>query len=215
MAINFYTPFSKIVEVGGTNLVLRCQTDYPNSGNVTVKIGEASDVPLAFRVPRWCDGMTAQVNNEEPVAVGHPRKGLCTLNRDWKAGDKVRFSMPMPWRLVRGRETQAGRVALMRGPMVYCIGIDQNAGLFQTFPSFRDLTVDPASIGEPVPDDSVRKGGRKVMAQAWTTADCTGEKVSVVFTEFADPSGREVYFKVPDLSNPTPLVILDDEIVSL
>ena len=121
----------------------------------------------------------------------------------------------MPWRLVRGRETQAGRVALMRGPMVYCIGRDQNAGLFQAFPSFRDLTVDPASIGEPVSDDSVRKGGRKVTAQAWTTADCAGEKVPIVFTEFADPSGREVYFKVPDLLNTAPLTVADDEIVSM
>ena len=215
VAVNLYTPFAKAFSVVGKTLELKCRTDYPNSGNVIFEIGADSTVPLAFRVPRWCDGMTAQVNNEEPVAVGHPRKGLCTLNRDWKAGDKVRLSMPMPWRLVRGRETQAGRVALMRGPMVYCIGRDQNVGLFQTFPSFRDLTVDPASIGEPVSDDSVRKGGRKVTAQAWTKADCTGEKVPVVFTEFADPSGREVYFKVPDLSNPTPLVIVDDEIVSL
>ena len=106
-------------------------------------------------------------------------------------------------------------MALLRGPMVYCLGKGQNAALFQTFPSFRDLTVDPASIGEPVSDDSVRKGGRKVTAQAWTAADCAGKKVPVVFTEFADPSGLEVYFKVPDLSNTTPITIADDEIVSL
>ena len=92
-------------------------------------------------------------------------------------------------------------------------GKDQNAALFQAFPSFRDLTVDPATISAPVPDDTVRKGGMKVSALAWTTADCTGEKVPVVFTEFADPSGREVYFKVPDASAMIPLV--DDEIMSL
>lgn len=90
---------------------------------------------------------------------------------------------------------------------------NQNAALFQTFPSFRDLTVDPTSIGEPVSDDSVRQGGLKVSARAWTTADCTGDKVSVVFTEFADPSGREVYFKVPDAPAVIPLV--DDEIMTL
>ena len=182
---------------------------------MTFEIGEDSSVPLAFRVPRWCDGMTAQVNGGESVVVGRPKKGLFTLNRAWKAGDTVHLSMPMPWRLVRGRETQAGHVALLRGPMVFCLGKDQNAALFQSFPSFRDLTVDPASIGDPVPDDTIRKGGRKVSALAWTTTDCTGEKVPVVFTEFADPSGREVYFKVPDLSNASPLVIVDDEIVSL
>ena len=157
--------------------------------------------------------MTVKGNGEAPVQTGRPKKGLFTLAHDWKAGDTVQLTMPMHWRFVRGRETQAGRVALLRGPMVFCIGKDQNTALFQTFPSFRDLTVDPSSIGEPVPDDSVRQGGLKVSARAWTTADCTGDKVSVVFTEFADPSGREVYFKVPDAPAVIPLV--DDEIMTL
>ena len=80
---------------------------------------------------------------------------------------------------------------------------------------FRDLTVDPASIGSPIPDDTIREGGLKVSARAWTTAGRTGEAVPVVFTEFADPSGQEGYFRVPDLSNATPIAITDDEIVSL
>ena len=215
LAVNLYAPFAKTFEVNGKEMKLTCRTDYPNGGDVTLEIGADSEVPLAFRVPRWCDGMTVRVNGESPVPAGRPAKGLRVLERTWKAGDAVRLSMPMPWRLVRGRETQAGRVALLRGPMVYCIGKDQNAALFQAFPSFRDLTVDPATIGAPVPDDTVRRGGLKVSALAWTTADCTGEKVPVVFTEFADPSGREVYFKVPDLSNAAPIGIVDDEITSL
>ena len=213
LAVNLYAPFAKTFEVNGKEMKLTCRTDYPNGGDVTLEIGAESEVPLAFRVPRWCDGMTMRVNGESPVPAGRPAKGLRVLERKWKVGDIVRLSMPMPWRLVRGRETQAERVALLRGPMVYCIGKDQNAALFQTFPSFRDLTVDPATIGAPVPDDTVRKGGLKVSALAWTTADCTGGKVPVVFTEFADPSGREVYFKVPDASAMIPLV--DDEIMSL
>ena len=215
LAVNLYAPFAKTFEVNGKEMKLTCRTDYPNGGDVTLEIGADSEVPLAFRVPRWCDGMTVRVNGESPVPAGRPAKGLRVLERTWKAGDTVRLSMPMPWRFVRGRETQSGRVALLRGPMVYCIGKDQNAALSQAFPSFRDLTVDPASIGAPVPDDTVRKGGLKVSALAWTTADCTGEKVPVVFTEFADPSGREVYFKVPDLSNAAPIGIVDDEITSL
>jgi len=213
LAVNFYTPFAKVFDVNGKRLSLTCMTDYPNSGDVTMEVKEKSNVPLAFRVPRWCDGMTVRVNGENPVPVGRPAKGLYVLERAWKAGDTVRLSMPMPWRLVRGRETQAGHVALLRGPMVYCLGKDQNASLFRTFPSFRELTVDPASIGAPTPDDSVREGGLKVTAQAWTTADCTGEKVPVVFTEFADPSGREVYFKIPDV--PPAIPVADDEIMSL
>ena len=43
--------------------------------------------------------------------------------------------MPMPWRLVRGRKLQEGRVALLRGPVVYCIGAAQNAELLKKYKS--------------------------------------------------------------------------------
>jgi len=38
--------------------------------------------------------------------------------------------------------------------------------------------------------------------------------VSVVFTEFADPSGMEVYFRVPDMANAAPLPLVDDELIN-
>lgn len=213
VAINLYTTFSKLVDVGGTDLKLSCKTDYPNSGNVSIEIGSDSSVAIAFRVPRWCEGMTVGVNDAQPMSVGRAKNGLFTLRREWKAGDRIRLLMPMPWRLVRGREKQTGCVALMRGPMVFCLGKDQNLELFKVSPSFRDVVVDPASIGAPVPDDSIRKGGLKVSAHAWTNMDCAGEKVSVVFTEFADPSGREIYFRVPNTDNATPLFVVDDELM--
>ena len=51
-------------------------------------------------------------------------------------------------------------------------------------------------------------------ALAWTAPDCGGEKVSVVFTEFADPSGMEVYFRVPDMANAAPIPLVDDELIN-
>ena len=102
-------------------------------------------------------------------------------------------------------------MALLRGPMVFCLGLDRNPGLASV--TLRDLVVDPASIGAPEPDDSVRPGGLSVRAKAWMAADCSGSPVDVVFTEFADPSGREVYFRLPAGGSPIPLV--DDEVISL
>ena len=214
VAINLYTPFTKTINVDGASIKLSCKTDYPNSGDVIFEVGVDSDVPLAFRVPRWCNGMTASVNGCAAVEVRKSDKGLFYLNCSWKAGDKIKLSMPMPWRLVRGREMQVGRVALMRGPMVFCLGRDQNAALFKRFPRFRDLIVDPASVGNPMPDSTIRENGVKVSALAWMTADCAGDKVPVAFTEFADPSGQEIYFRVPDMDNTGPLALCDDEIIS-
>ena len=51
------------------------------------------------------------------------------------------------------------------------------------------------------------------LPMAWMAADRSGSPVDVVFTEFADPSGREIYFRLPAGGSPIPLV--DDEMISL
>jgi hypothetical protein len=67
---------------------------------------------------------------------------------------------------------------------------------------------------EPAKDDSVRPNGLKAVAQAWLNQDRTGDKVAVTLTEFTDPSGRDVYFRVPNLADTSPVRLTDDEIVS-
>ena len=54
----------------------------------------------------------------------------------------------------------------------------------------------------------------KAVAKAWLNQDCTGEKVDVTLTEFIDPSGQDVYFRVPNLADTSPVRLTDDEIVS-
>ena len=169
-----------------------------------------------FRTPRWCEKITLRVNDEAPVTIDPlgQKLGCYVLNRTWKDGDVVKISMPMPWRFLRGRAVQDGRVALLRGPIVYCIGKDQNAELLAKCPEPRNLVIDPASIAEPVRDDSIRPNGLKAVAKAWLNQDRTGEKVDVTLTEFIDPSGQDVYFRVPNLADTSPVRLTDDEIVS-
>ena len=54
----------------------------------------------------------------------------------------------------------------------------------------------------------------KAVAKAWLNQDRTGEKVDVTLTEFIDPSGQDVYFRVPNLADTSPVRLTDDEIVS-
>jgi hypothetical protein len=54
----------------------------------------------------------------------------------------------------------------------------------------------------------------KVVAKAWLNPDRTGEKVAVTLTEFTDPSGQDVYFRVPNIADTSPVRLADDEIVS-
>jgi hypothetical protein len=218
IALNLFAESSKAFEVQGQTVTVRQETAYPNDGEV--KLTFSTRTPLAFafqfRTPRWCEAITARVNDETPVTIEPARQklGCYALNRTWKDGDVVRLSMPMPWRFLRGRAVQDGRVVLLRGPVVFCIGKDQNPGLSAKCPQPRDLVIDPGSLAGPVQDHSIRPGGMKVVAQAWLNPERTGEKLAVTLTEFIDPSGQEVYFRVPNPTNTSPVRLTDDELVS-
>ena len=56
------------------------------------------------------------------------QKGYAVLRRTWKAGDTIELNLPMPIHRVLADEAVKagrGRVALERGPLIYCVeGID-------------------------------------------------------------------------------------------
>ena len=220
IALNLFTNATKTFDVKGQTVTVLQETAYPNDGDVKLTFSTQNQNPVAFafqfRTPRWCDKITLRVNDEAPVTIDpqEQTRGSYVLNRTWKDGDVVRISMPMPWRFLQGRAVQDGRVVLLRGPIVYCIGKDQNAELLAKCPEPRNLVIDPASLAEPIKDNSIRPNGLKVVAKAWLNQDCTGETVDVTLTEFIDPSGQDVYFCVPNLADTSPVRLTDDEIVS-
>ncbi|MHB8953175.1 MAG: beta-L-arabinofuranosidase domain-containing protein [Pirellulaceae bacterium] len=218
IVLNLFTQSQKTFHVNNKTVTLQQETDYPNSGNVRLTFQPSEPLAFAFRfrTPRWCETMTVQLNEEPPITVdpSQQKHGWYELDRTWNAGDTVRITMPMEWRLVRGRAMQKGRVALLRGPVVYCLGKDQNPERLATSPDFGTLVIDPASLGTPIADTTIRPDGLKVVAKAWTNRELTGEQVDVVFTEFADPSGIATYVFVPDMTNTHGVRIMNDEIIS-
>src|SRR5690606_12051445 len=81
-------------------------------------------------VPGWCRGEPTFFLNGEPIAVRIER-GYAKIRREWKAGDAVEFDLPMPVERVEshpGVKFNAGRTALQRGPIVYCLEGADNKG---------------------------------------------------------------------------------------
>ena len=218
IALNLFTGSNKRFDVNGQAVTLRQETAYPNDGEVKLTFSTPKPVAFAlqFRTPRWCEKITLRVNNEAPVTIDPlaQKLGSYVLNRTWKDGDVVNISMPMAWRFLRGRAVQDGRVVLLRGPVVYGVGKARNAALFAKCPDPRNLVIDPASIALPMKDDSIRPGGLQAVAKAWLNPERTGDQADVVLTEFIDPSGQEIYFRVPNLADTSPVRLTDDEIVS-
>ena len=202
VAVNLFTESKKTIDLGGgRSVTIQQQTDYPTSGLVKIDrhaVGGHGIPAAAAHSAMVPQGQADdQRRNRRDVPPGEKSH---EIRRTWKPGDTVTLDMPMPWRLVRGHAMQEGRVALMRGPVVYCIGTAANAELLKKYKEPGDLMIDPASLGEPVADTSVRPDGLKVTAKAWPWAD-RGKgpaPIDVVFTEFVDPSGIATYFHVPE-----------------
>ena len=52
------------------------------------------------------------------------RKGYLHITREWQEGDTLNLTLPMPVRRVYGNPLVrhvAGKVAIQRGPLVYCL----------------------------------------------------------------------------------------------
>ena len=215
IALNLFTCSDKQFDVNGKTVAIKQGTSYPNSGEVRLSFtcSEPVEFVFMFRTPRWAEKVECHVCNV-PCSLQKSQLGYAKIKRVWKSGDTLKISMPMNWRFVRGRMIQDGRVALLRGPVLFTFNDKLNAAALKKCPSPRDLVLDPTSIGDPILDDAVRPDGQKVIVKAWASPERTGDPVDVVLTEFVDPNGIGVYFKVPSLDDTQPIRIMDDELLS-
>ncbi len=122
--INLYVGNSVAIPVGDQTLQLRISGNYPWQEQVSIDITSAQPVShtLALRLPDWCDNPQLTLNGE--AIAGEVRKGYLYLTRRWQEGDSLSLTLPMPVRRVYGNpqvRQQAGKVALQRGPLVYCL----------------------------------------------------------------------------------------------
>ena len=215
VAVNLLTASKATVQAGlDATVTLAQETDYPNSGHVVIRVTPSREIafPLRLRIPRWCRGATVQLNGEAPVPAASGAKPFEVL-RSWKAGDKVTLELPMAWRFVKGHQLQEGKAALMRGPVVYCLGTAQNVEALKKYPNFSGIVVDTKSIGEPEPDTTVRPDGKKVKVGVWVEAPGAWSKgaprETLTFTEYVDPTGIATFVHVLDLGQ-----AVEDELMS-
>lgn len=129
------------VMLGENEVKLVQRTGYPWNGKVDLIVNPAkpAEFELALRIPGWARNQplpsdlyhfrtpsdeTAMLTvNDQPVEIVL-EKGFARIRRNWKAGDKVQLTLPLPVRRVEAHEAVAadrGRVALQRGPLVYCL----------------------------------------------------------------------------------------------
>ena len=142
---------------------IQVESQYPWQGDITYRIQPKAETAfsIALRIPHFAKNAVVSVNGE--VQQADREKGYVYLLRKWKEDDLVRVTFEMPVRRIYANpavRANAGRVALMRGPLVYCMEGTDNPGLLQSLHLPRDsrFVIHPA-------EDGVLKGNLILTAQ--------------------------------------------------
>ncbi len=144
------------ITVGGQEISLKLETDYPWDGKINLKVDPENPVYLALRIriPGWAqgellpgglyeylkdenlrEGINLKINGERIHKI-HMERGYAVIDRRWKNGDRLELELPMNVRLVEGNPRIAdaiGKVVIMRGPMVYCLEETDNKSYFSDY----------------------------------------------------------------------------------
>lgn len=164
--VNLYMSSKAELKVDGTKLELIQTGDMPWEGRVKIEVNPASseDFTIKVRIPGWANNEPvpgnvlyryAEKDTEKAVVRvngvpvnGSLDKGYLAIDRKWKKGDVITVDLPMTVHKVVSSDsvvTNLGKVALQRGPLVYCAeGID-----FED-PKINDLMIDRNTVFTPV-----------------------------------------------------------------
>lgn len=126
--VNLYVGSKAQMTIGRSHVTLQQTTRYPWEGTVNIAVTppEPEKFALNLRMPGWAEEASVEVNGVavSPEVSNH----YLRLDRTWKAGDVVTLRLPMPVERIKADPkvvADVGRMALMRGPIVYCLeGID-------------------------------------------------------------------------------------------
>jgi len=169
----------RICEPGRSTVGLGCgkvtvtqKTRYPWDGNVliTLEPAQPGTFDVFLRIPGWCRGAKIAVNGK-PVEKIEIQNGYARLHRTWQRGDAIVLDLPMPIRRMEAHplvKADAGRVAVQRGPIVYCFEAVDNGGSVKNIVLAREpkFTVEhkPGLLGGVTVIRGLDKSGRRVTA---------------------------------------------------
>ncbi|WP_246617853.1 glycoside hydrolase family 127 protein [Rhizobium populisoli] len=134
-AVHLYGESTARLMVAGTPVTLTQSTNYPWDGRIAIEVGldTPASFKLALRVPSWCRAASLSIDGESLDATAIEDKGYLRIDRQWKGGETIVLDLPMQTRFIHANpavKADLGRVALARGPMIYCAEeVDNASGL--------------------------------------------------------------------------------------
>ena len=204
--VNFFLSGKFEFYVGGSLYEAEARTGYPfdgryelslhrkgTDGNTRNSFGE-----IRFRIPSHVRGWKLFCRREsgmfEQISCSVD-KGYAVLSGEFSSNETIAIEFDMPARFVHADprvRADAGRVALVKGPLVYCLEeIDNGKNLEQ-------LLVDPKEVPKEIFDDKLLQGTLKLSAKGYRckekgrdsdvlydSSDVVYEKTDLTFIPYA------------------------------
>lgn len=146
--VNLFIGGRSTIETANNKVKLTQQTRYPWNGviNISVEPEKSDTFGIYVRVPGWARNQPVpgnlyqfQKNIHEEVTIKvnaeqvefDIQRGFACIERKWQKGDTIELVLPMPVRRIIAHpniEEDKGKVALQRGPIVFCLEWPDNDG---------------------------------------------------------------------------------------
>jgi DUF1680 family protein len=199
MYVNLFISGETTIQLDSAKVAVRQETRYPWDGKVvmTVVPETPAEFSLKIRIPGWTQNrpvpsdlyrfmqerdetVSLSVNGEDyPLEI---KNGYVTIKRAWQPGDTVELDMPMPLRRVlcdENVEENRGKVALSRGPVVFCIewlDVDDEHVLNLLLPD--DMQLHTEFRADMLNGIQVITGNALAYMKDSVTGECTSEVVN-------------------------------------
>ncbi len=158
----------------GQRATVQQHTNYPWDGDIELEIqlAEPATFSLFTRIPAWASGARITINGNEfnqPVEPG----SYAEIHRTWQQGDSVHLSLPLNVRMVESNRHVTNnyqRVAILRGPLVYCVEQADNADI-----DLDQVVLAAQTTWEPVKRSDLLSGIYTLQTQALLTTSTAAD----------------------------------------
>jgi len=179
----------------GTGLKIQQKTNYPWDGSLEIAITPAqpTEFTLYVRIPGWTHAAKVVVNGK--VIAGAISGQYLPIRRRWSSGDTLTLQFNMAPQILEANAQVTennGRVAVQRGPLVYCMEqIDQGQGVVLKDVAFSADNLSSGRFEENFDKDLL--GGVLVLRHAGTVYEESADRSSLYFShDAAPPKSRTV-----------------------
>ncbi|MCL6599947.1 MAG: glycoside hydrolase family 127 protein [Alicyclobacillus macrosporangiidus] len=145
---HLYVDSEAVFDVNGDSVSIKQETSYPWDEKVTIRVypQRTKEFTIAVRVPGWCRRAQVSVNGDPLDITPYLERGYAKIRREWREGDRIELVFAMPVERIHANpqvRVNCGKVALQRGPVVYCLEEVDNGPVLAdvSLPKSTELTV--------------------------------------------------------------------------